>query len=96
VQVETEGEEHHFQAQVYLEGLNPDAVQVELYAESLDGGDPVRHAMVRGEPLAGENAWRYSAVVRADRPAADFTPRVIPCHPEAFVPLEATEILWYK
>jgi starch phosphorylase len=96
VQVETEGEEHHFQAQVYLDGLNPDAVQVELYAESLDGGDPVRHAMARGEPLAGENAWRYSAVVRADRPAADFTPRVIPCHPEAFVPLEATEILWYR
>jgi starch phosphorylase len=96
VQVETEGEEHHFQAQVYLDGLNPDAVQVELYAESLNGGDPVRHAMVRGEPLAGENAWRYSATVRADRPAGDFTARLIPYHKEASVPLESAEILWYR
>jgi starch phosphorylase len=96
VQAETEGQEHRFQAQVYLDGLNPDAVQVELYAESLDGGDPARHVMDRGEQLAGENAWRYSAEVRADRSVTDFTPRVIPCHPEAFVPLESAEILWYQ
>ena len=96
VKVETEGEEHRFRAQVYLGKLNPDAVKVELYAESLDGGDPARHAMVRGEPLAGENAWYYSATVRADRPVIDFTPRIIPCHSEAFVPLESAEILWYK
>jgi starch phosphorylase len=96
VQVNTEEEEHHFQAQVYLDELNPDAVQVELYAEALDGGEPVRHIMVRGEPLVGESGWRYSAAVRADRPASDFTPRVIPCHPEAFVPLESAQILWYR
>jgi hypothetical protein len=35
-------------------------------------------------------------VVSADRPPADFTPRVIPFHPEAFVPLESKEILWYQ
>jgi len=96
VQVETEGAEHRFQAQVYLDELNPDAVQVELYAEPLEGCDPVRHIMVRGEQLVGESAWSYSALVSADRPPADFTPRVIPFHPEAFVPLEAKEILWYQ
>jgi starch phosphorylase len=96
VQVETEGEEHRFQAQVYLDELNPDAVQVELYADALEGREPVRHAMVRGEQLVGENAWRYSAVVRADRPAGDFTARIIPYHKEASVPLELAEILWYQ
>jgi starch phosphorylase len=96
VHVVTEEEEHRFQVQVYLDELDPDAVQVELYAEALDTGDPVRHVMVRGEPLVGENAWRYSAAIRASRPAYDFTPRVIPRHPEAFVPLEAPEILWYQ
>jgi starch phosphorylase len=94
VQVETEGVEHRYQVQVYLAELNPDAVQVELYADALDGRDPVRLAMVRGEQLAGESAWRYSAVVSADRPASDFTPRIIPFHPEAFVPIESAEILW--
>ena len=56
VHVETEGEEHRFQVQVYIDELNPDAVQVELYAEAFDGCVPVRHAMVRGEALVGESA----------------------------------------
>jgi starch phosphorylase len=76
--------------------MDPDAVHVELYAEALDAGEPVRHVMVRGEPLVGENVWRYSAAVRANRPAGDFTPRVVPYHPEAFVPLESSQILWYQ
>jgi starch phosphorylase len=93
--VVTEEEEHRFQVQVYLDEMDPDAVQVELYAEALDAGEPVRHVMVRGERLVGENAWRYWAAVRANRPASDFTPRVIPCHPGAIVPLETAQILWY-
>lgn len=95
MRVETVGEEHRFQVQVYLDEMNPDAVQVELYAEAINGAEPVRQAMVRGESLVGENAWRYLAAVRADRPAAHFTPRVIPRHPEALVPLESAQILWY-
>ena len=94
--VETVGGEHRFQVQVYLDELNADAVHVELYADGIDGREPVRHVMVRGESLVGENAWRYSASVRADRPAADFVPRVIPYDPAAFVPLEAAQILWYR
>jgi Phage integrase, N-terminal SAM-like domain len=41
-------------------------------------------------------APRYLAAVRADRPADDFTSRVIPRHPEAFVPLESAQILWFR
>jgi starch phosphorylase len=95
VQVVTEEVEHRFQVQVYLDGMGPDAIQVELYADALGDDDPGRHIMVLGEPLVGENAWRYSAVFPANRPASDFTPRIIPCHPEASVPLEAAQILWY-
>jgi len=96
VRVETEGDEHHFQVQVYLNEIGPDGIQVELYAQALDGGDPVRHVMTRGEALVGESAWRYTAAVPADRPATEFTPRVVPFHPAASVPLEAAQILWYK
>jgi starch phosphorylase len=95
MQVETEEEEHRFQVQVYLDEMAPDAIQVELYADALDAGAPVRHFMIRGEPLVGENAWHYSAAVPANRPASEFTPRIIPYHPEAIVPLEAAQILWY-
>jgi len=96
VGVATERGEHRFQVEVYLDELSPDAVQVELYAESVGGDEPVRRVMVRGDSLTGEKAWRYSATVRADRPAGDFTPRVIPFHPGACVPLEAAQILWYR
>ncbi len=96
VHVVTEEEEHRFQVQVYLDDLDPHAVQVELYADALDAGEPVRHVMVCGEPLVGENAWNYSVAVRANRPASNFTPRIIPCHPEATIPLEAAQILWLR
>ena len=38
----------------------------------------------------------YTARVPATRDVAGFTPRVIPYHPKAFVPLEANQILWQK
>jgi starch phosphorylase len=89
--------EHHFSVQVHLDELDPDAVQVELYAEPLDGGCPVRQPMIRGKSLVGsQNAFTYSAAVPASRPAGDFTPRIIPYHADAFIPLEAAQILWYR
>ena len=33
VKVETDGEQHVFEVQVYLDDLDPDAVRVELYAD---------------------------------------------------------------
>jgi starch phosphorylase len=96
MKVETEANEHHFQVDIHLDELNPDAVRVELYADPLGEGEPVRQGMAREKALAGERTWRYSANVAADRPAGDFTPRVIPSHPDAVVPLEANQILWYR
>ena len=86
-----------FEVQVYLGGLDPGAVRVELYADALPYGEPVRQAMDRGRQLAGAaNAYAYSASVPASRDAKDFTPRVVAYHPDASVPLEADEILWQR
>jgi starch phosphorylase len=41
-------------------------------------------------------AYVYGGSVPATRPAADFTPRVVPDFPEAMIPLEARHILWQK
>jgi glycogen phosphorylase len=84
-----------FQAHVHLGDLTPDAVRVELYADGLGGGLPEVHPMQRGDSLAGSaGGFCYSATIPAGRPAADYTPRVIPSRPGASVPLEAREILW--
>jgi starch phosphorylase len=85
-----------FQTQVYLDELDPKGIGVELYAEGQNGTPAVQHAMNRGEPLAGSaNGFLYTASIPASRAAADFTPRIVPRHGEASVPIEAPFILWH-
>jgi starch phosphorylase len=96
LQVETAADQHVFHIPVYLGALDPNAVQVELYANAPNGAAPLRQVMTRGERLTGANGYVYSARVPAERPAAEYTPRIIPHHPEAAVPLEATQILWQR
>jgi glycogen phosphorylase len=93
---ESEGGINRIRLQVYLGELDPDAVRVELFAEASDGRDAIRHVMTRGDQLVGENAWRYDAEIDAGRTADAFTPRVVPYHPEAVIPLECSQILWYR
>ena len=95
VNVHTDGDDHRFQVQVYLDELEPDAVCVELYANTEAG--PLRCKMDRGEPLVGSmHGYVYSGCVSANRPAADYTPRIIPAKEGAAVPLEASQILWQR
>jgi starch phosphorylase len=96
VRIESTSEHHCFDIQVHLNEMDPGAIQVELYADAANGDEPIRQVMVRSESLVGQNVWRYSALVPATRPADDFTPRIVPCHPDAFVPLEAPGILWQR
>jgi starch phosphorylase len=95
--VETKDNQHIFDAQVYLDDLDPKAVRVELYAEGVDGGEPVRLEMQRARELVGAaNGYVYNAVVPASRPAADYTARIVPHWTNVSVPLEASSILWQR
>jgi starch phosphorylase len=97
VHVETAGDFHRFRAQVYLDGLEPEAVRVELYASSNGGGTPFRQAMTRAEALVGSvGGFVFSADVPSNRPAADYTPRIVPAYRDLAVPLESPEILWQR
>ena len=97
VKVETGEEQHVFKVQVYLDDLDPQAVQVELYAGGINGDAPLRQEMTRVRQLAGAlGGYLYSAAVPATRPATDYTVRVIPHFPGVAVPLEAGHILWQR
>ena len=97
VKVETDGEQHVFEVQVYLHDLDPEAVRVELYAEGADGTAPVRVEMKRVRQLVGAvNGYAYRAGVPASRPATDYTMRVLPYRAGVSVPLEAIHILWQR
>ncbi|HTZ84059.1 MAG TPA: alpha-glucan family phosphorylase [Candidatus Acidoferrales bacterium] len=94
--VQQQGQQYFFQVQVYLDDLNSEAVKVELYADGGQDTEAITQTMARGEPLVGSaNGFTYTAVLPANRPAADFTPRLVAQHEGALVPLEAPFILWH-
>jgi len=97
VTVKTDGKQHVFNVQVYLGDLDPKAVRVELYAEGVNGGEPIRLEMQRARELVGAaNGYVYSAVVPASRPSTDYTARIVPHRSGVSVPLEASSILWQR
>jgi starch phosphorylase len=49
-----------------------------------------------GRTGGGSNGFVYSATVSADRPASDFTARMVPAFDGLIIPLEAQEILWQR
>jgi starch phosphorylase len=84
-----------FEVQVYLGGINPDHVEVQLYAGATENGVSVSQAMARGESIPGVlNGFTYHATVPGPRPVTDFTARVIPHHQDARVPAEVSLIQW--
>ncbi len=94
--VERQGEDHFFQVQIFFGALDSEAVAAELYADGLSGSAPEVHALHRGDRIAeSADGHLYTAQFPAGRPAADFTPRLVPLHDGASVPLEAPFILWH-
>jgi starch phosphorylase len=82
---------------VFLNGLDPSAVRVELYANGIDGSGPVREEMTRVRPLAGaDSGYAYVAQVPATRPVTDYTARVIPHCDGVAIPLEDSRIQWQR
>jgi starch phosphorylase len=97
VKLETEGEQHIFEAQVYLDELDSEAVRVELYANGVNDSAQERVAMTRVRQLVGAtNGYVYRAAVPAARPASDYTARLIPYCDGVTVPLEDAHILWQR
>ena len=93
----TDGGNHLFEVQVYLGGLDPNAVRVELYADGVNGEEPVRQKMKRVRQLAGASGgYVYSATLSAARPPGDYTARVIPYFDGVAIPLEDAQILWQR
>jgi starch phosphorylase len=96
MKVATDGGNHVFKVQVYLSGLDPNSVRVELYADGVNGGEPVRQEMMHEQEPADAKSYIYSTQVPSIRPATDYTARVIPHCSGVAVPLEAARILWQR
>jgi len=96
VEVAPAGTEHAFRVQVYLGDIPPEAVRVEVYADPRSDGPARRHALQVDHALSGAaGGFLYVGTVAADRPAGDYTPRVVPFHAAAVLPAEAPLVRWY-
>ena len=97
VKLETGGEQHVFEVQVYLDDLDPETVRVELYANGVNGAAAERVEMQRVRQLVGAaNGYAYRTEVPVTRLASDYTARIIPHHEGVALPLEEAHILWQR
>ncbi|MDD5176342.1 MAG: alpha-glucan family phosphorylase [Sterolibacterium sp.] len=97
MKLETDGRQHLFEVQIYLDELDPEAVRVELYANGDHSVAAERVEMKRVRQLVGaSNSYAYRAGVPAARPASDYTARLMPFRDEVSVPLEDAHILWQR
>ena len=95
LKVESSARGHAFEIELALAGLAADSVGVELYADAAGEESAVRQPMTRA-PAALAGSYVYRCSVTGQRPATDYTPRVIPRFDGVAVPLEASRILWQR
>lgn len=86
-----------FTIPIYLGEMRPDDVRVEIYSEPSGSSEPEIVVLSRGEPIAGAaNGFIYYGRVATERPAEDFTARIVPSHAGVQIPTELPLILWQR
>ena len=96
VKHESRDGQHFFEVEVNLSDLDPKAVLVELYAESVTRSPAARQEMDCIRQIAGAPGnYIYAGSVSDVRPALDYTARIIPRHDGVSVPLEENHVLWH-
>ena len=97
VSIKSTDEQHEFDVRVDFGAVNPDTVQVQLFAEGVDGDAPtVAEMELVRKPKGKDREYCYKIAVSSSRQASDYTPRIIPCFEGLSVPLETNLILWQR
>ena len=96
IQKEVVKDGYLFHAAIHLNGIDPTAVLVELYADEVNGKAITRIKMERNSAKDTNEENIYQATVISPRPPTDFTLRIIPNYEDIAVPLEDNHILWQR
>jgi len=83
-------------AQIWLGEINPGHISMELYADGINGEPAVRQEMQRDPKDTTDGEYVYEVQVAANRPAGDYTIRIVPRYEGISVPLENNLILWQR
>ena len=80
---------------VVLGDVDPGGVRVEIYADPAGDMPLICEPLERARPIPGTtNGYIYEGVLEGPRPLSHLTPRVVPAHAEALIPLELGLIQW--
>ncbi len=102
LQIENIENGYLFHVPLWLNGIHPDEISVELYADGLNseasGQDTEAPEKIKMEAgtIEKNGAYTYHAQIDTSRPASDYTSRIIPCFEDISVPLEDNLILWQR
>lgn len=96
VNVSQQDQTYLFEAHVTLGTLLPEDMEIELYAEPKNGIEVFRKKMDLTAPFERGRSAVYICRTPVDRPIGDYTPRIVPAHSGASIPLEASQILWQR
>jgi len=96
IEVEEQNGQQSFTVDVYLDGVPPEHLGVELVAECSEYGPRQVHPMKRTQAIEGSGSgWCYQCTVPA-RPEGHYTPRVRVIDDRLNLPLENSSILWLR
>lgn len=82
---------------VFLGEIEPSCVRVEMFADAKGTTASEALELHREHAIPGSiNGYIYAGVVSISRPLEDYTVRVVPYHPDAFLPSELPLIAWQQ
>ena len=97
VSIESTDKLHEFNVNVDFGAVNPDTVQVQLFADGINGEAPtIAEMKLDRKPKGQDREYSYRVTVPSSRHASDYTARVVPCFEGLSVPLETNLILWQR
>lgn len=82
---------------VYLGEVDPEAVRVEMFADQTVEYAPEVIMLHQEHAIPGSsNGYIFAGVISSPRSLEDYTVRIVPYHPNAYLPAELPLISWQK
>jgi starch phosphorylase len=87
--------QYYYEVPLFFNGINPENITVQLYADPQYDEKPEIHTMTQGDQIHElEKGYFYSVNLPVRRNIADYTPRVVPILDGAIMSNETNQILW--
>lgn len=84
-----------FSVKIDLNAIKPEEVSVKLYADGINGSNPVRIKMDLASTNNENQEYSYFGKVDSSRNQSDYTIRILPKYEGVSIPLEENLILWH-